>query len=81
MPTMTIVEASVATGRIEMEGGPQRATPVPINISEYTRCATYGEAKSLAACRRREGMPAQAVLVMSLDCWCVRESTAPQRYR
>ena len=78
---MTTTEAPVATPYIENDGGdPQPADQMTINLSEYTQCASYKQAKYLAASKRRDGLPAYAVRVASIDRWCVRLSTAPQRY-
>lgn len=78
---MTTVETTIATEQIEAQSSPQPNNSGSLSPSEYTPCASYKEAKYLAASRRREGLPAYAVLVRALDCWCVRDSTAPQRYQ
>jgi hypothetical protein len=78
---MTTVEAPIATGQIEAQGSPQPDNSGSISPAEYTQCASYKEAKYLAASRRRDGLPSYAVLVRALDRWCVRDSTAPQRYQ
>lgn len=77
---MATVEAPVATEYIETEGDQQPTAPVSRQTPEYTQCASYKEAKNLAAARRRDGMPAYAVFAVALDRWCVRVSAAPDRY-
>lgn len=79
------VDVEVARARdVDSGAGNQRERRVEaptIEHPEYIRCASYTEAKRLAAARRREGMPAYAVQVVALDRWCVRLSAAAERYR
>jgi hypothetical protein len=77
---MTTVETPVAAEHIDPAGGEQPANPIPSKTPVYAQCASYKEAKYLAARRRRDGEHAYAVYVIALDRWCVRESTALQRY-
>ena len=78
---MTTVEAPVAPEHMETEEGPQPANPVSVNTSEYTRCASYREARDLAGRSRYEGRHGAATFHVAMNCWCVHESTAPDRHR
>ena len=69
---MTTAEAPVATEQIVTTGGQQPATPGSDDLSTYTQCASYKEAKPLAASRRRDGVHAYACYVVALDRWCIR---------
>ncbi len=78
---MATVEAPIATEHTQTVDVRQLATQVAVEPPKYTRCDSYKEAKYLAASRRRDGTHAYAVYAVALDCWCVRVSDAPQRYR
>lgn len=67
---MTTTEAPTATMQVETDIG--QLTAIPVARSEYTPCATYKQAKYLAASRRRDGTDAYAIYVVALECWCVR---------
>lgn len=70
--TMTTPEVPVAPEYAETDADRQVTEPVSGNPSKYTRCASYKEAKYLAASRRRVGEDANAVFVIALDSWCIR---------
>ncbi|HEX8919531.1 MAG TPA: hypothetical protein VF898_13595 [Chloroflexota bacterium] len=70
---MTTFEATALTDQTAgQQSRPPDAATHAADTSAYAVCASYREAKALAASQRHDGMHTYAVYVVALDRWCVR---------